>query len=564
MIARKRHLLGIRGIVSIALTAIMVGTAGLGTLSFIQLRVLDQTAASLRRQLLPAVEAAEQLARAAEQERSNQAMLLLDLPEADRQEVRREIGRQAQLVDAQIVALTPLLQTPNGKHRLEAITADWRLYTKQTSVLTGLVDTLTLSEANQILGIDMARTMATLRSDSSGLIEAISRVSDRQVLAGERAGERTRKMIVLGAVAALLAVIVTGFMLNRRLVRPILMITASVERMAQGDLDEPSASTPQLLEIGAMTVALAVFRRAMSEERRMSRERDGAAHLDKQRMARLALLAQAFEGTIDTFTGEVVTAAEQLNQTARDLGYSATAVMSQTEIARAHAAEANGDTLSVAQRAEELSVSIGEIRLQAEESAGIANAASREAQRTTGIVTALASGAQAVGEIVQLIDAIAANTKLLALNAAIEAARAGEAGRGFAVVAGEVKALALQTKRATEEISGHVRRMQTATSEAVGVIEGVVHVIARSSDISTLTANEVEQQDRVVRDIASSVGRVSQRTHTVDSVIGALSQQTSGTSAAATQLLDAAGDLSRQVATLKHHVGSFLVEVRAA
>ena len=313
-----------------------------------------------------------------------------------------------------------------------------------------------------------------------------------------------------------------------------------------------------------MTAALVIFRRAMTEERRLAQEREGAALADKQRVARLASLARSFEGTIDAFTAEIGVAADQLSQTAQNLGRNADSVMGQTEIARMHAAEANGDTVSVAHRAEELSVSIGEIRLQAEESAGIANAASREAQRTTGIVSALATGAQAVGEIVQLIDAIAAKTKLLALNATIEAARAGDAGRGFAVVAGEVKGLALQTKRATEEIDAHVRRMQTATTEAVSVIEGVVQVIGRSSDISTLTANEVEQQDRVVRDIANSVGRASQGTRKVDSVIGVLSEHTSGTGAAATQVLNAAGELSRQVDTLRHHVGSFLAEVRAA
>jgi methyl-accepting chemotaxis protein len=313
-----------------------------------------------------------------------------------------------------------------------------------------------------------------------------------------------------------------------------------------------------------MTAALVIFRRAMLEERRMAREQAGAALADKQRVVRLATLAHSFEVTIDAFSGEIGTAAEQLNQTAFDLDRSATAVIGQTELARMHAAEANGDTVSVAHRADELSASIGEIRLQAEESAEIANAASREAQRTTGIVAALATGAHAVGEIVQLIDAIAAKTKLLALNATIEAARAGEAGLGFAVVAAEVKGLAAQTKRATEEIGAHVQRMQLATAEAVKAIEGVVQVIGRSSDISTLTAAEVEQQDRVIHDIALSVGRASQGTRKVDSAITTLSEQTSGTGAAATQVLNAAGELSRQVSTLKTHVGSFLAAVRAA
>jgi methyl-accepting chemotaxis protein len=406
--------------------------------------------------------------------------------------------------------------------------------------------------------------MNMLRFDIAGLIESIVTASNLQVQVGEEAGAQTRTFIVMGSGAAVLVVIATGFLLSRRLVQPILEMTASVQRMAQGDLDAKLHSSRRRDEIGAMTSALVIFRRAMLEERRMAQERSNAALTDKARVQRMAALAQAFEGTVDEFSAEIGTAAEQLSQTARDLDRSATAVMTQTEIARMHATEANGDTVSVAARAEELTASIGEIRQQAEESAGIANAASREAQRTTHIVTALAASARAVGDIVQLIDAIAAKTKMLALNASIEAARAGDAGLGFGVVAGEVKALALQTKRATEEIGAHVRRMQTATTEAVTAIEGVVQVIGRTSDISTLTANEVEQQDRVIRDIAGRVSRASQGTRKVDSAIGALSQQTSGTSAAATQVLDAAGELSRQINTLKNHVGSFLTEVRAA
>ena len=452
----------------------------------------------------------------------------------------------------------------NGARRLEAIRADWQRYGELSTRFTALVDTLTLSDANHLMGIEMAKVMASLRYQTSSLIEAIVAASNRQAQTGELAGDRTRQMILFGALAALSVVICTGFLLSWRLVQPILQMTASVKRMAHGDLDAPLASSRRRDEIGAMTAALVIFRRAMLEERRMAREQAGAALADKQRVARLATLAHSFEDTIDTFSAEIGSAAEQLNQTAIDLDRNATQVIGQTELARMHAAEANGDTVSVAHQAAELSASIGEIRLQAEESAGIANAASREAQRTTVIVTALATGAHAVGEIVQLIDAVAAKTKLLALNATIEAARAGDAGLGFAVVAGEVKGLAAQTKRATEEIGAHVRRMQTATMEAVKAIEGVVQVIGRSSDISTLTANEVEQQDRVIRDIALSVGRASQGTRKVDSAISALSEQTSGTGVAATQVLNAAGELSTHVMTLKHHVGSFLAAVRAA
>ena len=560
----KRRTIGIGGIVAISLIAMMTCTSGLGVLSFLQLRVVDQTAAELRRTLLPAVKSAEQLARAAEQARSSQAMLLLDQPEFRQRQALADVSAQMVIVNAELAELARLVPGIDTDRKLQSIKTDWQRYGELSAQYMDLVSTLTLSDASRLMALDMDDTMESLRRDTSGLITSIVSASAIQAQNGEDAGERTRRMILSGALAALLVVIITGFVLSRRLVQPILQMTASVEQMAKGNLDAPLASWRRRDEIGAMTAALKIFRHAMLEERRMAREQTSAALADMERAARLAKLARSFEGSVDAFSAEIATAAQQLNQTALDLDRSTSDVMGQTEIARTHAAEANGDTVSVAQRAEELSASIGEIRLQAEESASIASAASREAQRTKGIVVALATGAQAVGEIVQLIDAIAAKTKLLALNATIEAARAGDAGLGFAVVAGEVKGLAVQTKRATEEIGAHVRRMQTATAEAVEAIQGVVQVIGRSSDISSLTANEVEQQDRVVRDIALSVGRASQGTRKVDSVIGALSEQTSGTGAAATQVLNAADELGRQVNTLKNHVGNFLAEVRTA
>ena len=230
MSGQKRHTIGIRGIVALSLAAMMACTAGLGVLSFVQLHVVDQTAASLRRTLLPAVEAAQQLARAAEQARGSQAMLLLDLPESDQKQARADIERQFHFVEADIAALGPLLITADDRSRLESITADWQRYVASSIQFIQLVDTLTLSEANQLLGVGMANTMTVLRVDLAGLIDTITAASDVQVLAGEIAGEQTRKMILFGALAAVLSVITTGFLLSRRLVQPILIMTGGAGR----------------------------------------------------------------------------------------------------------------------------------------------------------------------------------------------------------------------------------------------------------------------------------------------------------------------------------------------
>jgi methyl-accepting chemotaxis protein len=219
---------------------------------------------------------------------------------------------------------------------------------------------------------------------------------------------------------------------------------------------------------------------------------------------------------------------------------------------------------TIATATETLSSSVSEIGLQVQESARKAGEAVGQARQTNDRVSELSKAAGRIGNVVELINAIAGQTNLLALNATIEAARAGEAGRGFAVVASEVKALAQQTAKATDGIGQQIAGIQTATRESVASIQQISNTIEKLSEISSAIASAVEEQSAATQEIARNVQQTGQGTQRVSSNIADVRRGASETGSASSQLLAAAQSLSVDSQRLKHEVENFLTSVRAA
>jgi methyl-accepting chemotaxis protein len=219
---------------------------------------------------------------------------------------------------------------------------------------------------------------------------------------------------------------------------------------------------------------------------------------------------------------------------------------------------------SVAGATEELAASIAEITRQVGQSQSVIRTAVADAERTDRVVRELAEGAGRIGEVVTLIRGIAAQTNLLALNATIEAARAGDAGKGFAVVAGEVKALAAQTAKATEEIGTQISQIQAATGDAVEAIRAIGATVASVSEITSHIADAVEQQEHATRSISASVQDVAMGTSEVTGSIGTVSGLADETGRAAAEVLDASGQLARRTEAMRGEVAGFLSQVKAA
>ncbi len=366
--------------------------------------------------------------------------------------------------------------------------------------------------------------------------------------------------IALSVVLAVLASVV----LIRSIATPIKAMTEAMRQLATRDMSATIPAQGRTDEVGQMAASVQVFKDGMIVAERQTAEQAAERATKEQRTERLERAVATFEVTARNMVGLLAAGATELEATAQGMTNSADRTNEQANTVAAAAEEAGAGVQTVAAAAEELTATIAEISRQVAQSAKMAARVVDDAQRTNTIVTALAEGADKIGNVVGLITSIAGQTNLLALNATIEAARAGDAGKGFAVVASEVKSLASQTSRATEEIGAQITHIQSATKEAVAAIRAISASIDEVSAISTTIAAAVEQQGAATAEIARNVQQTATAAQDVTSNISGVSQAATDSSAAASQVLSAAGDLSKQAEQLSREVNTFVADVRAA
>jgi len=450
------------------------------------------------------------------------------------------------------------LQDPERQRLAEDFRAQWGSYTTTLTSVRALIEERNGFIAQTLVpaGARMAEQTEQLKLDNLRRQETLGPTVAAEV-------ERAEWVTLVLSLAAVVMAVLVGLLIGRGLSRPIEAMTTAMTRIADGETDADIPARGRRDEIGAMADAVAVFKENTLRAEQLARQTRDDQEAAAVRAKRMDALASGFDHRASGAISGVADAARGLEGMAQTLTETADQSSRQVTAMSSASEQASTNVETVAAAAEQLSGSIGEIGRQVAHSSRIANEAVASARKTDETVRGLVDAAQKIGEVVQLINNIASQTNLLALNATIEAARAGDAGKGFNVVANEVKSLATQTAKATDDIAAQIQGIQAVSKQAAGDIGDIGRVIGEINDISTNIAAAVEQQSAATQEISRNVQEAARGSQEVNSHISGLSDASAQTGSSARALLDSAGLLSRQAEDLRSVVGRFLEDMRS-
>ena len=547
---------------AVAVTITYFGTTSLGSLN---------AATDLMEKKAGGALLAARLARDAISLNRAEYMLAANPTESTRTTVRKSVDADLKEFKERFEKMKEATSEKDAAH-IAAIQSAFAEYEKellQTFVVAeGVVDFTASAEVQKLQATvaSSATAVQHLRDSISKLYGALdAEVSSVSAAATDEYNRTVRFMLIVATLGIGLG-LAMGFVIGQfGIVRPLRDMVRVLQNLATGNFQVEITGQERGDEIGEVAKTAVVFRDNAAQKVRLEEEQAASEkRAVETRKAEMRKLADSFQSAVGTIVEAVSSASSQLEGAATSLTSTAETTQQRSGMVAAASEQTSVNVQGVAAASEQLASTVTEIGRQVQESSNIAAQAVHQASKTNDQVTQLSETANRIGNVVGLINTIASQTNLLALNATIEAARAGDAGKGFAVVAQEVKALAAQTAKATNEIAAQISGMQTATDEAVAAIQEITTTIAKMSEISGAIAAAVEEQSATTQEISRNVMEAAKGTSEVAMSITDVSQGASDTGTASAQVLSSARQLSSDSRSLREQVDSFLRTVRAA
>ena len=549
---------------TLAFVIILITTVALGIFAIHRMAMINESVGVIGRDALPGVKALSRVSVLSERYRAAMALRVLSFDDKSRADMDTLVANARADVGKAIAAYEPLVTTAEKRRLATDVKDRWDALLKGGDQILLSVRQNDPAAAVTLLFSTFRSQIVAFRNALGADIELNERTADEATRSGAATYTSARLWVLITLAGALLICLLAGAGLVISVCHPITGMTGIMHQLSLKDTTTEILFRDRGDEIGAMARSVQVFKQNLIRSNELQAAQTLEQEDKEHRSNRLKTLVISFEAKIADMAASLSAAATELTATAQSMSSSAVETSQRASTVATASTAARSDIETVAAAAGQLTASIGEITRQVTQSARIADKAIDDARRTDAIVQALSDGAQKIGQVVNLISAIAGQTNLLALNATIEAARAGEAGKGFAVVASEVKNLASQTGKATAEISTQIAQLQGSTQEAVAAIRGILAVIQEVGSISTTIAAAVDEQSAATTEIARTTEHTAISTRDVSVTIAGVTYAAKTTGTAAGQVLAAADDMARQAGMLRGEVDIFVTAVQAA